>query len=455
MKQITEPSRQIPVVLEKDIVVSGGGPAGIMAAVAAARTGLSTLLIESNGYLGGAAAMYLPIQGFVDRDGTQVVKGLAWELVERLREKGGAYHKFLGSELTNPLLLIDPEVAKLVCLEMLQEAGVEICLHTVLADVQLENGQPRYAIVQNKSGREALGGKYFIDTTGDGDVSARAGAAFTVGREKDGMPQSATLTFRMDGVQEEVIRRCIIDKPTRFDLYEKSTIGIRSEVKHQVVGFKKLIEEARSDGFPMPFDRLVYCSLIPDRAVLINTTHVDKVHCHDARDLTRAEIEAREQVPVIIDFLKRYVPGFERATLTTTSSEIGVRETRHILGEYVLTLEDVRAGRRFEDTVAACGYPVDIHSPDGSDIELERVPAYGIPYRCLTVKGFDNLLVAGRCFSATHEALASARVMAPCMAMGQAAGEAAGLALKTGCAVQDVSVPKLRENLKANKAFLF
>jgi hypothetical protein len=455
MEFITDPARKIPVISKKDVVVSGGGPSGVMAAIAAARAGASTALIEANGFLGGAATMYLPYQGFVDSEGRQIIKGLAQELVDRLREKGGAYHKFLGSKLTNPLLLIDPEMVKLVSLEMVQEAGVELFLHAMLVDVQKEGRSLQYGVVQDKSGREAVNGKYFIDTTGDGDVAAKAGASFTVGREKDGIPQSATLTFRVDDVNEDVIRRYILDDPETFDLYEKSPEGVREDRKHQVVGFKNLVKKARAEGFPMPFDQLIYCSLLPEGAILINTTHVQNVRCQEAKDLTRAEIEARLQVPIIMDFLKRYVPGFERAQLSATSHEIGVRETRHIEGDYTLTIDDVRSGRRFEDTIAVGGYPIDIHSPEDKNVALEKVPAYGIPYRCLTVKDFDNLLVAGRCISSTHEALASARVMAICMAMGQAAGEAATLALQLDCSTRDVPVDVLQQRLREHGAFLF
>jgi hypothetical protein len=268
------------------------------------------------------------------------------------------------------------------------------------------------------------------------------------------MPQSATLTFRVDGVEEDVIRRAILNNPERFDLYKEAYAEIRVERKHTVVGFRNLVNEARDEGFDMPFSKVLYCSLLPEGAMLINMTHVDNVRCHDARDLTRAEIEARKQVPVILDFLKRYVPGFENARLTVTSHSVGIRETRHIEGDYTLTIEDVRAGRRFNDTIGLCGYPVDIHSPDGSDVNLEMVPSYGIPYRCLTPKGLDNVLVVGRALSATHEALASVRVMAQCMAMGQAAGIASSLAVEKNGTSRDVDIEELQATLRQQNAVL-
>ena len=454
MKTIQEPAREIPVAAEKDVVVVGGGPSGVMAAIAAARMGADTLLAEINGFLGGPLAMYLPIQGFIDREGRQIVKGLAQEFVDRLRAKEGAYHKFTVSRQTNDLLIIDAEAVKLVCQEMVLEAGVEIHLHTMFTDAHPAGEKPSAVIVQNKSGRQAVTGRFFIDATGDGDLAAGCRARYTVGRDTDGLPQSATLTFRVDGVDEDVVRRAILDDPERFDICETCYSELRLDRKHQVVGFRNLIKEAKAEGFPVPFGKVLYCSLLQEGAMLINMTHVENVRCHVAADLTRAEIEAREQVPIIFEFLKRYVPGFEKAQLTSTAHAVGVRETRHIEGDYTLTLADVRAGRRFDDTIGLCGYPVDIHSPDATDVNLEHIPTYGIPYRCLTPKSLDNVLVVGRALSATHEALASVRVMAPCMAMGQAAGVAAALAVKTGKTSRQIDFGMLRSTLLAQGAVL-
>jgi len=215
------------------------------------------------------------------------------------------------------------------------------------------------------------------------------------------------------------------------------------------------VDQAAAEGFEgMPCPRVIFTPGLTDGSALVNMVHVHGVRCHDERDLTRAEMEGRRQVPVIVEFLRRYVPGFEAATLTTTSSFVGVRETRHVTGDYVLTGEDVLAGRRFPDTIATGGYPIDIHSPTGGEVRLVRVPAYGIPYRCLTPKGQDTLLVAGRSLSADHTALASARVMATCMAMGQAAGAAAALAARDGVSTRQIDVRRLREILRSQGAWL-
>lgn len=455
MKFLTEPVRQIPIVAEKDVVVVGGGVAGVMAAVAAARAGAQTLIAERNGYFGGAAAMWLPIQGFVDCTGRQIVQGLGQEFIERMRAKGGAGETFTPCEMHNPFLVIDSEIAKLVFLEMLEEAGVELYLQTWTTAVQATNGHLYSVIVENKSGREAFTAKTFVDASGDGDVAAWSGAPFTVGRPEDSIPQSATLTFRLDGVDTEFLRHKILENPERYDLYMMPHQQFRTNRRfHIVSGLKNLVDQARAEGYAgVPVEMVNYCTLLEPGAINVNMTKVHRVRGHDARELTRAEVESRKQVPLIVEFLKRYVPGFANARLTSTPGQVGIRETRHIEGDYILDDDDVLSGRRFPDTIAVGGYPIDIHNTRG-EVRLTKIPPYGIPYRCLTPKGLDNVLVAGRNFSATHKALGTARVMSTCMAMGQAAGEAAAWSMREECSVHNVDVTDLQARLRANGAYL-
>jgi hypothetical protein len=454
MRYLTEPARQIPVVADKDVVVSGGGPAGVMAAVAATRAGASTLLLEASGHLGGSLAMGLPVLGYFDRDGQQIVRGLGEEFVDRLRARGGADQRFVDCALHNRYVIIEPEIAKIVCLEMIRDAGVELYLHSWVTGHFFEAGRLRAVIVENKSGREAIAGAMFVDTSGDGDLAARCGAPFSVGRKQDSLTQSATLTFCLDRVDTELLRRKLLEDPGRYDLYRMPHRQFRVNRKHILVGLTNLVKEAETEGFPgMPSDRIIYITLLREGAVLINMTKVH-VHAHDARGLSQGEAEARLQVPVVWEFLRQYVPGFEDATLTWTSSRLGVRETRHIEGDYTLTQEDLLAGRTFPDTVAVGGYPIDIHSPTGGSVDLTLVPAYGIPYRCMVPKNVDNLLVAGRCISATHEAIGSARVMATCMAMGQGVGVASAFAVQEECSTRQVDVSKVQATLREQGAYL-
>jgi hypothetical protein len=351
---------------------------------------------------------------------------------------------------------VDQEMVKLVCQEMIEEAGVQLYLHTWVAGVQMEGTRLRALYVENKSGREAIAGRIFIDTTGDGDVAARAGAPFTVGRAEDGLTQSVTLTFRLDNVDNERLRQLLLLHPEKFDLYVMPHTQFRTKEKHIVVGLKNLVDQAEAEGFRgMPCPRVIYTPGLTEGSAMMNMVHVHGVKCHDARDLTRGEMEARRQVPIVVDFLRKYVPGFENATLTGTANFLGVRETRHIVGDYMLTGEDVLGGARPVDTVAVGGYPIDIHSPEGGAVELVQVPPYGIPYRCLTPLGQDALLVAGRNMSADHTALASARVMATCMAMGQGAGVAAAVAVNEEVSTREVNVARVQEILREQGAYLF
>jgi hypothetical protein len=453
-RSITEPMREVPIVADKDVVVAGGGLTGVMAAVAAARCGASALLIEQHGSLGGVATMHLPLQGFFNQHGTQIVLGLGQELLERLAAKGGA-GPAVPCELHNPFVIVDQEIVKQVCQEMIEEAGVELYLHTWVAGVHKEENRLRALFVENKSGREAIAGRIFIDCTGDGDVAARAGAPFTVGRPEDGLTQSVTLTIRLENVDTEVMRRQVLINPEKYDLFMMPHKQFRTNRKHIMVGLKNLVDLAEAEGFKgMPCPRVNYLTGLTDGTAMINMVHVHGVKCHDARDLTRGEMEARRQVPIIVSFLRQYVPGFEKATLTSTANFLGVRETRHILGDYILTGDDVLAGRRFPDEIAIGGYPIDIHSPKGGDCYLEHVPLYGIPYRCLTPVGQDTLLVAGRNISADHTALASARVMATCIAMGQAAGVAGAMAAAEETPTRDVNIARLQSTLLAQGVYL-
>jgi FAD-dependent oxidoreductase family protein len=451
---VTIPACEVSIIDESDVIIVGGGPAGVMAAVSATRMGVSVVLIERNGFLGGAMTMHLPIQGLVDRNGKIIIKGVVSEFIELLRLQGGAYHKLTLSPQTNNTLIIDPEIVKIVCQEMVLDAGVKLHYHTMLSDVRVDENGINTIIVQNKSGRQAIKGRFFIDASGDADLADLLHVPIQVGREKDGLPQSVTLTFRVDGVDEDSMRRAILANPELYNLYEPAYAALRDDRKHCLVGCSNLVEQAQKEGFPIPFGKVVTCSLMPEGAVLVNMVHIENVRCHEASDLSYAEIQSRKQIPVMLKFLQRYMPGFERAVLTTSSHEVGVRETRRISGEYTLQLEELREGIKPFDTIALSGYPVDIHSPDGKTVELEHVPVYGIPFRCLIPKGVDNLLVAGRSLSASHEALASVRVMAPCMAMGQAVGIAAALSIRDGCINRDIDITELQKILKQQGALI-
>ncbi len=457
METIHEPARETTVVAETDILVVGGGLTGVAAAVSASRLGKRTMLMESKACLGGVGTMGLPFQGFFDTAGRQIVLGVAQEIVQRLRAVGGASEDFIHCEMHNPFLIVEPEAVKRVLQEILLENGVDILLHTTAVGTANRAGRIDAVFIENKSGRGALKASVFVDATGDGDIASLCGVPFSLGRDEDGLTQSSTLNFQLSGVDTLALTRRVLEDPLHYDVLETlPRVQFRVNRRHIMVGLSKLIAQAESEGFTgIPWNRVCYITMLDDKSVIINMVHVkNRIGC-DGRDLSEIEIEARRQVPVVVAFLKQYVPGFESARLVTTAGWAGIRETRHIKGDYTLTEKDVTAGVHFRDAVAVGGYPVDIHRPgSGEGLSFYKVPAYDIPYRCLLPVGMQNLIMAGRCISATHVAIASARVMATCMAMGHAAGAAAALAAFRDGDVKHVPIEELQRVLKAQGAYL-
>ncbi|MFB3883276.1 MAG: FAD-dependent oxidoreductase [Armatimonadota bacterium] len=398
------------------LVVAGGGPAGLAAAVAAARRGVATILVERYGFLGGMATAALVNPFMMWEPGQQpLVRGIFQEVLERLSAKGGF------SSPRQPSAF-DPEALKIAADEICAEAGVEVKLHTFLTAAATKGGRITSIATESKSGRRSLRARLFIDCTGDADLAHRAGVACEIGRAEDGLTQPMTLNFRMAGVE-----------------IERMPPG--AEINRRY-------DAAKAEGrVRCPRENVLFFYAIQPDVVHFNTTRVVGKSGVEAGDLTSAEIEARRQTQDLVRFLVSDIPGFEHAYLQRMATQIGVRETRRIRGEYTLTADDVLAGRKFPDGIARSAYPIDIHSPTGAGTVIRGVPAgdyYEIPYRCLVPVGVDNLLVAGRSVSATHEAQASLRVMPQCFAMGEAAGVAASLAIERSISPREVDGAELR-----------
>ncbi len=411
-----------------DVVVCGGGPAGVAAAVSAARSGAEVVLIERYGFLGGMATAGLvnPFMSFFAGE-KQTSQGSFSELLDRL----ASYRTGLGTHKLK--YAFDPDVYTRVAEEMCLEAGVKPVYHSFVMDAVVEGERAKAAITASKSGVRAILGTVFVDATGDADFAALAGCPFEEGRPEDGLTQPMTLCFRMNNVDEDRM-------PSREEISE---------------AFKA----ARARGeISIPLDwGLLWFHTTRKGEIHFNNTRIAEKLGTDTEDLTAAEIEGRRQAFELSEWLIANIPGFEQATISRLACQVGVRETRRILGDYVMDEDDILAARKFEDAVACGVYGIDIHDPKGGGATLKQPPAgdfYQIPYRSLTAKGLDNLLVAGRPISATHEAHSALRVMPIAAALGDAAGVAAALAAKQEGEVRQVKVPELQAQLRALGAFL-
>lgn len=426
MKTIIEPKRNIPIIREVDVIVTGGGPAGFIAAVAAARNGARTLLVECYGFLGGMATAGLvgPF-GLRDRE-IPVVEGIPKEFLDRLEVADGARRIY--PERWEECGF-DPEVVKYIADQMLEEAGAELLFHSFACNTVVENGKIKAVIIESKSGRQAIAGEVFIDATGDGDIAALSGVPYEKGRQDDGLLQPMTLMYRLGNVNADTI----------WD-------------DEKVLSAK--MKTAREKGAVPPY-RVCFGSqgsAIKKGEISINTTRLYG-DATKVEDLTSAQVEGRKAVRKLVEFWQQHAATYRESHLIDTAAQVGVRETRRITGEYVLTGDDVLNYRKFADVIALGNWPIDLHDPTGGTkqadigILLRRDRAYQIPFRCLLPKNIDNLLVAGRCISTTREANGSTRVMPICMALGQAAGTAAALAAAQKISLRNLDVSVVQKRL--------
>ena len=413
-----------------DVVVAGAGSAGATAAIAAARAGARTLLVERLGFLGGISTAVLDtFYAFFTpgRRPRKVVSGIFDEVVAALRAEDAAFERpntyGAGTGIT-----YDPETLKRVWEELVLAAGADVLLHAFVHGVERDGERVTGLRLWTKGGERLVGARCLVDATGDADLVHLAGGPYE-NAARAGAVQSLSTVFRLANV--DVARAEAVPKEALWERMRSAAASGR----YALPRLEGSIHRTTQEG--------VMTALL---------TRVRDVDATDPEALTRAEIEGRRQCCEYVRFLRDGVPGYERAVLVSTSPAIGVRESRRVLGDYVLTADDVLGARRFDDQVARCGAPIEEHHA-GSDtrwVYLEEGLAYGIPYRSLLPRGVEGLLVAGRCFSATHDAHASARSMATCMAMGQAAGTAAALAAAT--VPRDLGPEHLRARLAADGA---
>ncbi|WP_116951847.1 FAD-dependent oxidoreductase [Jiangella endophytica] len=439
---------------EWDVVVVGGGAAGIAAALAAGRTGARTLLVERSGFVGGVSAT-LPWLGFHDQSYQRVVRGLAGEFVETLGRSGHASPITLDPKCGS-LAAVHSHYWKILALRLLREAGVMVLMHAVFVDTVRSHDQITGVVVESKSGRETITGRVVIDCSGDGDVAACGGVAWEKGRTGDGLVQSPTLVFRLGGIDDDAFRKACQDPAFNYrewlapypHLFAQMAEKLETVDTYVLGGFAGLVEQARRAGdLNVPQTRIVGVKLhtreTPNELSVV-MTRVLGLDPTDVDSLSEAYARVYEQVPELIRFFRTYVPGCASAHLVEIAPMLGIRESRRIMGDYVLTADDLIAGARHDDDVAMGGYHIDIHRPSGSWVSSTNVRAYGIPLGSLIARDVDGLLMAGKCISATHEAIASARVIPICIAEGQAAGTVAAMASLSGRDVRSVPVAELQ-----------
>lgn len=448
--RIIEPERELRVAAEPDVVVAGGGASGMGAAVGAARTGARTLLIERHGFLGGAATASLMAMWNANLDTTT---GFAHELIDRLIREGGA--------LPGPATPFDPEKLKDVALEILHEAGVELLFYTNTVAPVVQDTCVAGVVIENKSGRQAVLAKVTIDCTGDGDIAVASGVPYVKGREGDGKMRPVSLIFRMGGLDIPQMVEFARAHPEDFTADPTFQLLDLDGGLVRIFGFFDEVQAATERG---DLDRECYYLRLEGINVehgtaFVNSTRVYGVDGTNAWDLTRAEVEARRQMRQLVSFIKT-LPGCEKAYVIDSSASIGVRETRRIRGEALLTEDAIAAGKTYEDTVARLWRRGEIgletHSPDGGegapwDAAWRKIHwplvAYEVPYGCLVPQGVDGLLVGGRAISQTHDADKYTRSMHCCMVIGQAAGAAAGSAVQQGVQPRHVDRLLLQKTL--------
>ena len=416
-----------------DVVVVGGGFAGVGAAIAAARQGKKVRLIEKYNCLGGAAAYdlvnpFMPYWTWADEQHSEKImlsKGIFAEIVKRMSGMGGLSK--------DNQTRFNEEILKLLLNRMMIEAGVELLYQTTVVGAKRNGNKIDAITVSNVSGTYDIEADVFIDASGDANLAHLAGFPYKVGRESDGLCQPMTLCFRLANVDAE------------------GYPAIRAEVN-------ELYSKFQAEGkITNPRENVLVFNCVAKNMLHFNTTRVVKLDPTNAEDVTKAEIIAREQVFEMVNFLRENFEPFKDADLVSTGIQIGVRESRMIVGEHTLNQEEMLAYTKFEDGIAACNYDIDIHSPDGSGTSHYYFPSgkyYTIPYGCLVPKDSENLLVAGRCISTTHEAQASIRIMPTVCTIGEAAGIAAAVACEDKTAVKSVDVQKVRARLRENGAVI-
>lgn len=443
---IHEPARQTPLLMETDVIVVGGGTTGPFAAISAARQGKRVVMIERFGSLGGNLTL-----GLNTKPSGALVGGLPLEVWNLARTAGGAGDDYMavvktgGVKIASPC---DPELMKMLLTRLCADAGVQVLFETVVSAPVMEGDTVKGVIVENKTGRQFIAGKVVIDCSADADIAVRAGAPFVMGSGgASETMQPVSMYFTMDRVD---LVRLAEWAATTDDVPARAIPKTKEGLNYGLwlTGFNASLRKWQMDtGVQLQRDNITLKTA--DGRMYVNGTRVTNVNVFDPVQFTNAVLECYRQIEGVARYLREVIPGFENARIEAIAPVLGVRETRHVIGEYTLTGQDSTEGTRFEDSIAADASALDIHDPKGADVDFQGLRPYEIPYRSLLPKQVEQILVAGRCISADHAAHARSRNMPACMATGQAAGVAASVAIDMGVNVRDVDVALVQTKLRA------
>ncbi len=445
-RSITVPQQEIPLLLEADIVVVGGGTTGPFAAISAARRGKKVVMIERFGSLGGNLTL-----GLNTKPSGALIGGLPLEIWNLARSTGGAGADYMAMSKTGGVKIAspcDPEIMKILLTRLCVESGVQILFETFVSAPVVEDGSITGVIIESKAGRQFISAKVVIDCSADADIAVQAKVPFVMGAgDSDATMQPVSMYYTMNGVD---VKRLAEWARTCDDIPARAIPDNDKDLQYGLwlTGFNGMLRQFEADtGTSLQRDNITLKTA--NGLMYINATRVLGVDIFSPVEFTAAIVECYRQIEAVSEFLRTRVPGFEQAHIGQIAPVLGVRETRHIRGEYTLTGPDALEGKRFEDSIAADASALDIHDPKGGDVDFRGMQPYEIPYGCLVPLGVEQLLVAGRCISADHTAHARSRNMPACMATGQAAGIAAAVALDEGVSVRDVPVRMVQEVLRS------